>query len=84
MRMGSRADSRADKRISTLDGELRACKSEHVLRGHSLAQKGGGGESVQKHSEDLCVMFGSQDEVVAMWKSCWLLISRTDFCLILP
>jgi hypothetical protein len=34
-----------DERVDALDGELRACESEHVLGGDGLTQKGAGGES---------------------------------------
>jgi hypothetical protein len=55
-----RSQSRTDERVSTLDGELRACKTKHVLCRDRLAQKGTGGESVPKHGEVLCVKFRSE------------------------
>jgi hypothetical protein len=55
MGVGSWAHAWADKRVGSLNSELRACKPEHVLRGGSLRQKRTGGESVPKHDEQLCV-----------------------------
>jgi hypothetical protein len=46
-----RSQSRIDKRIRTLDGELRAPKTKHVLCRDSLAQKGTSRERVPVHGE---------------------------------
>ncbi len=76
MRMGGRAHSRADERIGALDSELRAAKTEHVLRRDRLPQKHNSGESVPQHGEILCVMCRRECENFIVWKSYWLLISK--------
>jgi hypothetical protein len=55
MRVRGRCLTRIDKRISSFDSELRACKPKHVLRRDRLPQECTDGESVPEHGEILCV-----------------------------
>jgi hypothetical protein len=52
MGMGSGILAGSNERISTLDSQLRACESKHVLSRDSLAQKGASGEGFFPHGED--------------------------------
>jgi hypothetical protein len=52
VRRGVHAGS--DERIGALDGELRACKSKHVLRRGRLRQERASGKGVPMHGEDCC------------------------------
>jgi hypothetical protein len=79
MRMWGRVHARCDERVGTLDGELRACESKHVLRRGRLRQERAGGESVPMHSEGCCCEGRSGRRETAA--DCLLLILKSRYTL---